>query len=153
MEAIFIGIFAGALQVLFNKLDKKMGSKPWFSNNVFFTIGIQGLLGGLVSAIMRAINQTYPNYSNNIATVKSPYGVFDQRGQISAVFISLGIGLVTGLIVGLILRCFNSEEREEYYTDATYWLIAEDGISDKQVTLPDAEIKSGEELKGEHAYL
>ena len=36
-------------------------------------------------------------------------------------FISLGIGLATGLFLGVIFICFNYLQGDDYFTDKTYW--------------------------------
>lgn len=58
LESLLLGSGAGILQVLFNIAEKKLGNKPYWSNGIFFLFGIQGFLGGIFSAVMRAINQT-----------------------------------------------------------------------------------------------
>ncbi len=71
---------------------------------------------------MRAINRTSATYGAAYSSLSGKY-VYDQRGQISATFITLGIAIVTGLLLFVILKCFNAEEKEDFYHDKTYWLI------------------------------
>jgi len=103
-----LGSGAGILQVLFNKVEVKLGNFPYWSNGVFFLFGVQGFLGGIFSSVMRAINQSSSNYGTAYASLPGKY-VYDQRGQISATFITLGIAVITGLLLYVILKCFNAE--------------------------------------------
>lgn len=108
LESLLFGTAAGILQVLFNKLEKKLGDHPFWSNGVLFLFGVQGLIGGLFSAVMRAINQTAGNYATAYNSISSSQYVYDQRGQISATFITLGISILTGLVVFLLISLVNS---------------------------------------------
>ena len=163
LQALMLGSLAGILQVLFNKVEVKLGNFPYWSNGVFFLFGVQGFLGGLFSAVMRAINKTSSTYGTAYDSLPSKY-VYDQRGQISATFITLGIAIVTGLILFVVLKCFNAEEREDFYHDKTYWIVEDDGISNRKIEKISArpsetdqsesiEVSEGGEIKGTHAYL
>ncbi len=99
-----------------------MGSKPYWSNGIFFLFGIQGFLGGIFSAVMRAINQSQSSYSASYDSLPAKY-VYDQRGQISATFVSMGMGVCTGLILFVIIYLLNRETQEDLYHDKTYWLV------------------------------
>jgi hypothetical protein len=114
---------------LFNNAERKLGSKPYWSNGVFFLFAVQGFLGGIFSSVMRAINQSQGDYSSSYSGLIAKY-VYDQRGQISATFITLGTGILTGLFIFAIIYCINKETAEDLYHDKTYWLVDEDGISD-----------------------
>lgn len=103
-----LGSGAGILQVLFNKVEIKLGNFPYWSNGVFFLFGVQGFLGGIFSAVMRAINQSSSNYAAAYASLPGKY-VYDQRGQISATFVTLGIAVITGFILFVAIICFNAE--------------------------------------------
>jgi hypothetical protein len=160
LESLLLGSGAGILQVLFNIAEKKMGNKPLWSNGVFFLFAVQGFLGGIFSAVIRAINQSQPSYSSSYASLPTKY-IYDQRGQISATFVSLGMGIVTGLILFVFIYCLNKETQDDLYHDKTYWLIDEDGISDRKQEAEVAaseqsesiEVSEGQSIKGEHAYL
>lgn len=158
LESLMFGVAAAILQVLFNRAEKKLGSHPFWSNGVFFLFGVQGLLGGLFSAVIRAINQTSTTYQNAYNTLNSKY-VFDQRGQISATFITLGISVATGLVVFIFLKIVNSETKDDYYHDKTYWIMSDDGISNKVEKVEEVEVEldidysEGQSFKGEHSYL
>jgi ammonia channel protein AmtB len=134
LESLLLGSIAGILQVFFNYLEKKWGSNPYWSNGVFFLFGVQGFLGGIASAVIRAINQTAGNYGTAYNSLIAKYS-YDQRGQISATFISMGIGIVTGLLCFGFIYIFNKETADDCYHDKTYWLIDEDGISDLKLEL------------------
>lgn len=164
LESLLLGTGAGILQVLFNIIEKKIGNKPYWSNGVFFLFAVQGFLGGIFSSVMRAINQSQSSYSSSYASLPSKY-VYDQRGQISATFISMGTGVVTGIIIFIFVYLLNRETVEDLYHDKTYWLVEEDGISERRVVeeavagVPvseqseSIEVSEGQSIKGEHAYL
>lgn len=163
MEAIILGAIAGVLQVaLFNWIERKVGHTPLISNGVFFLFGVQGLLGGLASAVLRAIVKSYSGYSTYYDKLTANNVQYDQRGQISATFISLGIAVLTGLVVGAIMQAFNAEEDQDFYHDRAYWLVEDDGISGRReptaqapppVEEDDPEVYEGADIKAEHAYL
>lgn len=125
------GLFAGILQVLFNKIERKLGNNPFWSNGVFFLFGIQGFLGSLFSSVIRAINITSDGYSSAYEALSLiPKYVFTQQGQISATFITLGISIVAGLLIYPFIHFINAEEYNDCYHDKTYWVMDDDGISE-----------------------
>ena len=101
---------------------------------------------------MRAINQTQSSYASSYATLPGMY-VFDQRGQISATFVTLGCGAVTGLVLFILIAIFSRETVEDLYHDRAYWIIDDDGISDHVQSEASLEVSQGGSIKGEHAYL
>lgn len=124
-----MGLIAGVLQIAFNKLETRLGNKAYWSNGVFFLFAIQGFLGSLFSSVIRAINRTGPiaiAYDTLIA--KYSYG---QGGQISATFVTLGIALISGAIIGAILILITKETNDSVYDDHTYWDIHDDGLSNR----------------------
>jgi hypothetical protein len=93
---------------LFNNLERRLGSKPYWSNGVFFLFAVQGFLGGIFSSVMRAINQSTNSYSSSYSGLIAKY-VYDQRGQISATFVTLGISILSGLLIFAIIYFINKE--------------------------------------------
>ena len=55
---------------------------------------------------MRAINQSSSTYGTAYSTLIAKY-VYNQRGQISATFVTLGMGIITGLIIFICVFIFN----------------------------------------------
>jgi ammonia channel protein AmtB len=108
LEALIFGFVAAILQVIFNKIEKKFGSHPPWSNGVFFLFGVQGFLGGIFSSVMRAVNKTSGTYSKSYSGLISKY-VYDQGGQISAAFITLAISVLTGIFTYIFIRLINEE--------------------------------------------
>lgn len=80
---------------------------------------------------MRAINQSSSTYGTAYSTLISKY-VYDQRGQISATFVTLGMGILSGLLIFIFIYLSNKETADDCYHDKTYWIIEEDGISDRK---------------------
>ena len=105
---MLLGAGAGVLQVLFNNIEKRLGSNPFWSNGVFFLFGVQGFLGGIFSAAMRAVNQSSTTYGDAYNSLIAKYS-YDQRGQVSATFASLGIAILSGLFIFAFIYCFNKE--------------------------------------------
>lgn len=58
LESLMLGILAGVVQVIMNRLEQKTAAKPYWSNGVLSLFAVQGFLGGMFSAVMRAINRT-----------------------------------------------------------------------------------------------
>lgn len=103
---MLLGAGAGILQVLFNNIEKRLGSNPYWSNGVFFLFGVQGFLGGILSAAIRAVNKTSSTYGDAYNNLIAKY-TYDQRGQVSATFASLGIGALAGLFIFALIYLVN----------------------------------------------
>lgn len=43
--------------------------------------------------------------------------------QVAATFVSLGIGLVFGLVAGLVISCFYKFKNEEFFEDKLYFEV------------------------------
>jgi hypothetical protein len=63
-------------------------------------------LGGILSAAIRAVNRTSSTYGTAYDNLIGKYS-YNQRGQISATFASLGIGALAGLFIFIFIYCFN----------------------------------------------
>ena len=137
--AMFIGFFGGVVSTLgFRYLTPYLQEKIGLFDTcgVHNLHGIQGLLGGIISAIVAAsyhypsamdaytvTSTDFPEYST---LVSDP---FKQGGkQIAATFVSIGMGIVTSLICGIFLRCVYSFDQKEFFTDAVYFEEAEEFI-------------------------
>lgn len=94
------GIISAFMYTYVSRILQKIGLVD--VAGVFHTFAIPGIIGGLLSAIYRA-------------------RYFDRGGiQVAGTFISFGISLAGGLIVGIVVRCFGSYNVEdEYYNDQT----------------------------------
>jgi len=68
-----------------------------------FLFAVQGLIGSLFSSVIRAINRS--GKWEKLYDELNPKYEFEQGGQISATFVTLGIALLSGLIIGLIIKC------------------------------------------------
>lgn len=110
MESIMFGIMAAIVQIIFNRVEAKTAKNPLWSNGVLSLFVIQGLLGGLFSAVLRAINKTVDNYGPAYESLPSKF-VYNQGGQISATFITLGIAAITGLVIFLVIMCLTNMSR------------------------------------------
>jgi ammonium transporter Rh len=92
--------------------------------------GIPGFLGGIVSAVVAAV-YTYPStvdaYTPTLAEfpqidmlINHPY---KQGGlQIATTFCSLGIGIVTAIVTGIVLKLFvYNFSPTEFFNDGIYF--------------------------------
>lgn len=113
-EAIVLGMIAGLLQPIFNIIEEKLAHrKVFFSTCVPFVFGIQGLLGSLAAGVIRAIrdNTTTFNYGLN----PQPFQ-WDVAGEFfRACFISFGIALGAGAVVGLFVVLVSGQENHDYF--------------------------------------
>lgn len=130
LGALIMGSLAATLQFLFNKIEVKIGLQPRWSNGVLFLFAAQGFLGGLASAVFRAINKTSGSFGtlyNALTGRLNP----DQVGQVIGTFISLAIGALSGLGIFVIVRLFTKEKRRSFYQDMGYWMTEEHCLQDK----------------------
>lgn len=59
-----------------------------------------------MSAAIRAVNQSSSTYGDAYNNLIAKYA-YNQRGQISATFVTLGIGIIAGLFIFIFIYCFN----------------------------------------------
>eukprot|EP00919_Chromeraceae_sp_WS-2016_P052451 GHVR01124515.1.p1 GENE.GHVR01124515.1~~GHVR01124515.1.p1 ORF type:complete len:118 (+),score=7.26 GHVR01124515.1:2983-3336(+) len=105
--AILIGLIAGILSTLLNATMKKALNRTGVidSQGALFTFLIPSFIGGIYSAILQAIGASDPGVGPYIEQGRSS---FVQGGmQIAGIFITIGIAVISGLILGLIFKCFN----------------------------------------------
>ena len=164
LESFMLGILAAIVQILFNRLEQKKSGKPLWCNGVLSLFAVQGFLGGLFSAVMRAIHRTVQGYDTAYYSLPSKF-VYDQGGQITGTFVTLGIAIATGIILYIVISAVNQEKEENLYKDRAYWLTDHDGISvikpqsdnDDKMTEPredmDVDVSEGKGHKDEAAYL
>lgn len=99
--------------------------------------GIPGIIGTIVSAIAAAsYNSTNTVDIYNITTAQFPdletlqTQPFKQGGlQIAALFTSIGIAIVTGVISGFVLKCFYTYRSKEFFNDGVYFEEAEEFLA------------------------
>jgi hypothetical protein len=103
LEAMILGVTAASLQFLFNKIELKMGMRPLWSNGVFFLFAVQGFLGGFFSSVFRAINKTSGSFGALYTALTGRLNK-DQADQFVGTFISLGLGMLSGLVMYILLR-------------------------------------------------
>lgn len=87
--------------------------------------GMPGLIGGLSSAVfVAAYNSTSLNIAGGNPLDFADDNYLRQGGiQVAATFVSLGIGLTTGAVAGLLIYPFYSMKTEEFFDDKHYWEI------------------------------
>lgn len=92
--------------------------------------GIPGVLGGILSAIVIASYQSAPlsqagmDNLNFYSQISDERTLTDQAGiQIAGTFISVGIGILFGLVAGLVLGCIYKFENQEFFEDVMYFNV------------------------------
>ena len=86
--------------------------------------GVQGLLGGVWSAIFRkVIEDDFYREGFDYDLDNMPVAGW----SLLIAVITMGIGLVFGLVIGIILLIFGKHRRTEHFHDYTYW-VPDDGI-------------------------
>lgn len=125
--AIAVGFISGAVSATgYYYLSDILSDKGIYDScGVHNLHGIPGLIGGLSSAIfVAAYNSTSLDIAggNPLDFINGQY--LRQGGiQIAGTFISLGIGLVTGVIAGLFMLPMYQVKTEEFFDDEHYWEI------------------------------
>jgi hypothetical protein len=69
--------------------------------------------------------------------------------------------VITGVILFVLILIFSREKVEDLYHDRAYWIVEDDGISDRveiqnqneSEPSQTIEVSQGGSIKGEHAYL
>lgn len=122
--ALAVGLIAGGISTLgYAKLTEKLAR--W---HIYDTCGINnlhgmpGLLGGLASAVfISAYNLTPLSIGN--AQVDFSSSAFAWQGgiQVAGTFISLGIGIGTGLVAGGVLYSVYKIENSDFFDDEHFW--------------------------------
>jgi hypothetical protein len=129
LGALMMGSLGAGLQFIFNKLEVELGLQPRWSNGVCFLFAVQGFIGGLASAVHRAIDKTSGSFGSLYNALTGRLNP-DQAGQISGTFISLGIGALSGLVIYILIRIVSKEKKGTFYQDAGYWVADQHHLQD-----------------------
>ena len=113
--AYLVGCLTGVISCLLFAYAPKLFEKLNIQDiaGVFNLHGVPGLIGGLISAIFRA-------------------AYIDDKGgkQVAGTFISLGISLTGGIVVGFVIRAFHSyESPNDYFNDKTNVVLEEEVVA------------------------
>ncbi|XP_028404508.1 ammonium transporter Rh type A-like isoform X2 [Dendronephthya gigantea] len=129
--ALLIGFLAGIISVVGYKyvtpfLDEKLRIHD--TCGVHNLHGMPALLAGVAGAVAAKLADA-EDYHNSLGNVfNSSYSSTKRAGyQISALLITLGISIVSGLITGFIVNfeVFDRPTREQLYDDADFWELPE----------------------------
>lgn len=114
MAAIILGVIAGIIQPLFNMVEQKLANQIYFCSSAPFLFFIQGLLGGMAAGIMRAIKQNDSTF--NFSTYPFQYNSINVTGEyFRATYISFGIALGTGVVLGLFFWLVAAQQKEDFF--------------------------------------
>jgi hypothetical protein len=93
---------------------------------------IAGIEGGIWSAIF---TEFQIRSSTKSSFVDAGYHLPLATGarQIGALGSSIGIAALVGTFIGIILKFGNKNNEDDQFSDATYWLVEDDGISYREV--------------------
>lgn len=88
----------------------------FFTYPVLHRLILPGVFSSILSAILTGFPPTYANsYTKNIPEYRSNNG---QAGfQLIGIFLTSGIALIAGVIVGLIYKFFNKNEASDQFND------------------------------------
>jgi ammonia channel protein AmtB len=106
-----IGTIVGIISsLLIGKLKSMLNKKGIIdSNGIIGSYLIPGLIAGILSAIFHAAKP--PTYSSNYnprSGIDSSMSYLKQGGmQLAGVFISIGCGILTGIISGFLMKIVN----------------------------------------------
>jgi ammonium transporter Rh len=125
--AIAIGFISGAVSATgYYYLSDFLTDKGIYDTCGIHNLhGMPGIIGGLSSAVfVAAYNSTSLDIAggNPLDFVNGEY--LRQGGlQVAGTFISLGMGLLTGAIAGLVIYPMYEVTTEDFYDDEHYWEI------------------------------
>ena len=96
--------------------------------------GIPGFIGGaLTSIFISDMNMKDWGYEYTLVYTKKTRSPSKQAGmQVAALFITLGISVVSGVITGLILNTKCMFPIKNYFDDREYWDIEEEEVFDEK---------------------
>jgi cbb3-type cytochrome oxidase subunit 3 len=109
-------------------LNQKLG-RTFNKGGVFFSLSliqhimIPALLGGFLSAILMAINQTSYNGSSDLGTLTGKGASSNGAIQLLGMAFSIGIGLLAGIFIGIFYRIFNNNKRRDQFNDAANFIL------------------------------
>lgn len=91
--------------------------------------GIPGFIGGIVSAIVIAgyngqgVKDVYRAYLPFAQQINIYNRTYTQQAaiQVAGTFMSMGIGIFTGFIAGLVLTCIYTTESSEFFRDDAHF--------------------------------
>jgi len=93
---------------------------------------IPGMLGGFLSAILAAINSSLYTYtSSSNAELTTQTGRTESSNgawQLLGMALSLGIGALAGLFIGIFYKCFNRNDADDQFDDAANYKLHEQPI-------------------------
>jgi len=117
--AIILGIIGGVLHVFLQRWENKIKWYFLIENNVLFIFGIQGMIGGFLSAIF---NKIALDHNSSAYPTVAPYILPSQSGQLSATGFTIAIAIAAGLFVGIVINMLTKEVPSDHYHDRAYWI-------------------------------
>ena len=132
--AILIGFIGGTVSLLFLWRIKNLLHTIRFEDTigVLQLFAIPGLLGGIASSIFLA------NFSNKSSwgsgAMSAIYGNGRNKSaaqaglEVAAIFITLGIAILSGLIAGLFAKLMMCNKIENYFVDSEFFIEEDDGV-------------------------
>ncbi|VVU95554.1 Ammonium Transporter Family [seawater metagenome] len=140
--ALITGFVAGVISVIgYEKLTPYLEKNydiydTCGVNNLHGIPGIIGGLGGFISASVAkedlyggSVSEVFPARANGRTAL-------EQGGyQLAALFTTIGISIISGLLTGVILSVYKLKKKEPYYTDDQHWLLDEKQEENKDIEL------------------
>lgn len=120
LAALLLGVVAGLLHLILLRMEPFFRKYLMIENNVLFLFGIQGLLGGLASALFLHLVGQEDVYAAD-GFWKRP----DVGGQLAGSGIAVGMGVASGLLVSPLVCWVRGQTRCDHYHDRAYWVMDE----------------------------
>ncbi len=100
----------------------------------------------MAAGILRAIQDNAKWF--NFGVYAYPFQWEGAGEYYRATFISFGIALGAGALVGAFILCITGQTTRDYFEDIAYWIVRDDGLRP-----PRGEVREENEIKGVHSYV
>ena len=119
--AIVAGTSGGAIQALIQNFIERTAAreKKVVSTVSWSLFGIQGIIGAGFAAGWKAILY---NSKNGLPVESRILDIFNPQFELYGGLISAGIGLGSGLLVGLLVLLLNKHGENDFFEDNVYWM-------------------------------
>ncbi len=84
----------------------------------------------MAAGILRAISDNTPYFDYSLNPF--PFRWYDAGEYYRATFISFGIAIGSGVVVGLFVLLVSGQVTKDYFEDIAYWIVHDDGIRNQQ---------------------
>ena len=121
---MLIGSLAGFFTTYLNAKKKKLNENGVVDSlGVIFIFLIPSFAGGIYSAMLYATTAYGPHNDLTYVQADGSRSRWAHGGyQIIGVFITVGLGAISGLLIGALMKIFNKPmERDDYFSDDAFF--------------------------------